>query len=329
MEQKTVLITGIGGNVGQGIIRNIKASDYPIRIVGTNISEFSAGNHLADAFYRVPFGFDPNFIKTIKDIVEKERVDLIIPATDFETYYLSLNANNIPCKIAASGADATEKYLDKYLSWQLHQKHSIPFASSILPSKYNADFDLAIAKPRKGRGSKGLVRNIKNTTEIKMMDDEEYMIQRMHEGREITTAVYVTYNDRRIHGLISLERSLENGATTYCRVVRDFDDKLIKIAEKMISVTNLAGSFNIQSIVEESGNVFPFEVNCRISGTNSIRSSFGFKDVLYTLQELLYNEIPSPVEIIEGFAYRYLSDVIYLGKENELKGNNQDKFIIF
>jgi len=329
MERKTVLVTGIGGNVGQGILRNLIESKYPIRLIGTNITKLSAGNHFVDAFYKVPFGFDADFIPTLKQIVENEKVDLIIPSTDFEAYYLSIHQADFKCRIAVSGPIATEAYLDKYLTWQLHTKSNVPFAESVLPSEYRNNFEMAIAKPRKGRGSKGIFKNIKNSADIKLLKDDDYIIQRMYEGREITTAVYVTYNERRIHGLISMDRSLENGATTYCKVVRDFDDKFTEIAETMISVTNLKGAFNIQSIVDESGRIFPFEVNCRISGTNSIRSNFGFNDVLYTIQELLYNETPTSVEIIEGFAYRYLSDVIYFGQESDLIGNRQDKFIIF
>ena len=128
MEQKTILVTGIGGNVGQGILRNIIESKYPIRLIGTNITQFSAGNHFVDKFYKVPFGFDSEFIPTIKRIVENEKVDLIIPSTDFEAYYLSINQIEFQCKIAVSGPIATEAYLDKYLTWKLHSKHKIPFS---------------------------------------------------------------------------------------------------------------------------------------------------------------------------------------------------------
>lgn len=89
MVEKRVLVTGIGGNVGQGIIRNIKATSFNIKVVGTNIDDFSAGNHLCDVFYKVPYAYDENYISTIKLIVEKETIDLILPATDFEVFYLS------------------------------------------------------------------------------------------------------------------------------------------------------------------------------------------------------------------------------------------------
>mgnify|MGYP000076481693 FL=1 len=51
---KKVLVSGIGGNVGQGIIRNINKVFPNVIIVGVDINDFSSGNHLCDIFYKVP-----------------------------------------------------------------------------------------------------------------------------------------------------------------------------------------------------------------------------------------------------------------------------------
>ncbi len=326
METKTVLVTGIGGNVGQGIIRNILSTSYPIRIVGTNISDFSAGNHLVDSFYKVPFGYDASYVNRIKEIIKKEKVDLIISSTDFESYYLAIHKDKINCQIAGSELEASEKYLDKYLTYVHHKSANIPFAESCLPSEFKGQFSKSLAKPRKGRGSKGLIFNVKD---VSGLSDEEYMVQEMHTGIEITSAVYRRYKDGIIHGIITMERSLENGATTYCKVVHKFDNQVFKIAQAMCENTpGLKGAFNIQSIVNRNEEVVPFEINCRISGTNSIRSGFGFKDVNYTIEELLWGLEPQRPFIKQGVAYRILTDVIYTNSEN-LNGNKQDEFILF
>jgi carbamoyl-phosphate synthase large subunit len=324
LESKTVLVTGIGGNVGQGIIRNILDTNFPIKIIGTNISKLSAGNHWVDSFYIVPYGYAGNYIKEIKKIIEKEKIDLIIPSTDFETYTLSQNEKQLTCKISCSGKNATSIYLDKYDTWLHHSKYSIPFSQSSLPSEYSSQFEQNIAKPRQGRGSKGLVFNIQDTSSLR---DKEYLIQNLEQGIEITTAVYRSYINKEILGFISMERSLENGATTYCRVTKEHDSQIEKIAQKMILHSDLRGSFNIQSIVNKKNQVIPFEINCRISGTNSIRSGFGFKDVKYTLEELLWARNPEKINTSNGIAFRYLHDVIYPhGIDENLKGNQTDNF---
>lgn len=325
MEKKTVLVTGTGGNVGQGVLRNIRSLGYDIRIVGTDISAFTAGNHLCDATHAVPYSYDEKYIPAIKAIVDSEKIDLIIPTTDYEIYYLSLHQQTLRTLVAASDAQVAKKYLDKYLTFEHHQKLGIPFAKSWLPKDYdNSQIDI-ILKPREGRGSRGILIN---PVDPKSFGDD-CMIQPLHKGREITTAFYVK-KDNTLHGLFTMERELSNGATSKSIVVREFDDKIEPILLKMIASGGLKGSLNLQSIVDENGNVIPFEVNCRISGTNSIRHNLGFQDVKYTLQEYLYNEQPDEVNTTDGIAIRLLYDVIYPNATDEKTlTNNQCGHIVY
>ncbi|WP_300691388.1 ATP-grasp domain-containing protein [Chryseobacterium sp.] len=325
MENKTVLVTGIGGNVGQGILRNIIKTKFPIRLVGCNIADFSAGNHLCDAFYKVPYAMAENYIDTINNIVEKENIDLIIPSTDYEVYYLALHKEKLKANAVVSDVNTSKKYLDKYLSYIHHKENDLPFAKAYLPKDYtDGIFKDYIVKPREGRGSRGLHINPKDISAF----DESYIVQQLIQGKEITTAFYVN-KDNELHGFINLERTLENGATNECFVNRSFDKELEIILKKLISKNDFVGSANLQSIVNENGEIIPFEINCRISGTNSIRSNFGFEDVKYTLEEHLYNISPSKINIVEGTAIRILMDVIYPSQINvdNLKDNSSPHYI--
>jgi carbamoyl-phosphate synthase large subunit len=315
MDQKKVLVTGIGGNVGQGIIRNIRATNFPIEVVGCNVLAFSAGNHLCDSFYQTPYAFDKDYIQTIIEIVKRERIDLVIPSTDYEVYYLAKSKAQIPCALAVSDAETAGIYLDKYKTFLHHKKHGIPFAPAFLPDQYKpGSFSEYIVKPREGRGSRGLHINPASLDGF----TDEYMVQELYKGNEITTAFYVN-QDNKLHGFINLQRELENGATNECRVDRSHDQKLEEILKKIIGHAKIAGSANLQSIVTEGGDIVPFEVNCRISGTNSIRSNFGFEDVKYTLEEFLYHRPLSKPEIKNGVAVRILMDVIYPDQTDKSK----------
>ena len=326
MATRKVLVTGIGGNVGQGIIRNIRATYPQLHITGVDTCSFSAGNHLCDVFYTVPYAWSDNYIGSVQHICATEKIELVIPSTDSEVFYLAKNRSAFAAVIAASGASAAGIYLDKYLSWQHHHQHHIPFAAADLPSAYNGQFMHWIAKPRKGRGSRGLLINPTNWADLK---DEEYIIQELHTGKEITTAFYVDKH-RRLHGMITLLRYLENGATTQCKVVFDYDAVITPILQAMIAHSDICGAANLQSIVCEDGSIQPFEINCRISGTNSIRSNFGFEDVKYTLQEYLFNETPAAPAVIPGVAVRILMDIIYKGQDNfNSCRDNKTAFTIF
>lgn len=306
MEKRTVLVTGIGGNVGQGILRNIRSLDLPITLVGTDIAAFTPGHHLCDKTYQVPYSYDEGYIPKIKEITAAEKVGLILPSTDYEVYYLSENKERLNAVVAASEAQTARTYLDKYKTYQYLSQNGIPFAKSWIAGDYDFSEKEIIAKPREGRGSRGILINPENPNGL----PDGYMIQPLHKGTEITTAVYVDRQSK-LHGLFTMERSLSNGTTIESKVVFGYDQKMTAIAQKMIELGGLAGSFNIQSIVTQDGEIIPFEVNCRISGTNSIRHNLGFQDVKYTIQEYLLDEKPDRPKVIPGIATRILMDVVY------------------
>lgn len=312
MEEKTILVTGIGGNVGQGVLRNIRSMGRNIRLVGTDIAQFNAGCHLCDATYKVPYSYDPSYLDTVRDIVRRENISLIIPTTDYEVFYLSDAASTLGAPVVASEASVAKRYLDKYETYLYHTKYGIPFSKSWLPSEYDGACADIILKPREGRGSRGIHINPENPTSF----SDDYMIQPRHEGIEITTAFYVTKSGK-LHGLITMDRELANGATSRSTVNRRWDGRLQTIIEQMIALGGLHGSLNLQSIVTPDDDIIPFEVNCRISGTNSIRHNLGFRDVVYTVQEHLYHEEPEKPNVIDGIAVRLLYDVIYPGATNE------------
>ena len=317
MEAKTVLVTGIGGNVGQGILRNIASLNLSIRLIGTDIASFTPGNHLCDATYKVPYSYDESYIPTLQNIIDKEKVDLVLPSTDYEVYYLSQNAEKLNAIVVASDAKTAKTYLDKYESYVYLSQNNIPFAKSWLTGDYDFSEKEIIAKPREGRGSRGILLNPENPNQL----PNGYMIQPLAKGIEITTAVYVNKQGK-LHGLFTMERSLTNGTTTESKVVFQYDNEITIIAEKMIALGGLVGSFNIQSIVTTKGEIVPFEINCRISGTNSIRHNLGFQDVKYAIQEYLLNEIPDKPKPIEGIATRILMDVVYPNISDFSKLNN-------
>jgi carbamoyl-phosphate synthase large subunit len=318
MDAKTVLVTGIGGNLGQGILRNISNLQWPIRVVGCNVTEFSSGNYLCDATYKVPYAFEQDYIAVINKIIVTEKVDLIIPSTDYEVYYLALHKAVIKAQVVTCDVEKAKMFLDKYLTYQCFEENEIPFAKSWLPSTFDFSCSEYIAKPREGRGSRGILINPPEPQNL----NDEYMIQPLHKGIEITTAVYVTKKGE-LHGVFSMERQLENGTTSQTIVNDTYDGSFRKIAQQIIALGGIRGSFNLQSIVDENGAIFPFEVNGRISGTNSIRHNLGFQDVKYILQEYLYHLEPDPIAPQKGIATRIYLDVIYRNAESFQDLNNK------
>ncbi|TAF34973.1 MAG: ATP-grasp domain-containing protein [Cytophagales bacterium] len=307
MAKYNVLVTGIGGNVGQGIIRNLQSLKLDMRIVGCNVTEVSPGSHLCDVVYKVPFAYEEAYISELLAICKQENIQLVLPSTDYEVYYLSLHQARFEAAIPVSNPETNLCFLDKYKTWEFFNAHQIPFAASYLPSNYAGQFSEYIVKPREGRGSRGLHLNPTNWKSF----SDEYMIQRLHKGKEITTAFYITRSGE-LHGLITFERELQSGATVFCEVCTQYDSKMLEIIQKMMKHLPISASCNVQAIVDkDTQQIIPFEINGRISGTNSIRSQFGFKDIQYLVEEFLLDQNPEPIKVTGGSAIRVLMDVIY------------------
>ncbi len=302
---KKILVTGIGGNVAHGVLRNILNLKINVFLVGIDIKKVSAGNHLCDKVYQVPLSNSDEYIPCIIKICKKEKIDLIIPTTDFEIYYLAKAREKLPV-LAASDAKVAQTFLNKYKTWLAFKKFNIPFADTRRPSEYKNDFKEIIVKPAEGVGSKGIQINPKDPKSF----PEDYVIQKLYKGEEITTAFYVT-KDKKLLGFITFKRSLYHGTTTMCEVTSKYDQALKKLIKQIVENFDIKGSCDIQSIVIDDGKIIPFELNCRLSGTNSIRGEFGFEDVRYTIEEYLFNRKVKKPSIKKGSSIKIWIDIVY------------------
>lgn len=304
---KTVLVTGVGGNVGQGVIRNIRHFCPKLRIVGTDIAKVTAGHYFLDAFYTVPYSYHEDFSEILHCICAGENISLIIPTTDYEVYYISLPGHFPP--VLASPPETTRVFLDKYLTFTEFKRYGLPFPDTCLPSQYTGQIKNFLVKPREGRGSRDIHIQPANPRDF----DDRFIVQEIVVGQELTTAFYVRKNGK-VHGMITFSRELASGMTERCEVVIQHNQVLEELINAMVRRFAIRGPCNLQSIVTRKNELFPFEVNCRYSGTNSIRSQLGFTDVYYGIQEYLLHENPAPCDISSGSAIRLFMDIVYPGK---------------
>lgn len=285
----------------------LRSLPHDLVIVGTNTSVVSGGNHLCDIVQEVPFSTDESYVPVVENLCSERDVQLIIPTTDLETVVLTSSERGLP-PVAASPHDTCALYLDKWMTFQAFADAGIPFASSVLPSAWKGQFEYCIVKPRQGRGSRAVSRDPTNPRNW----SDEFVVQQRYKGPEITVAFYVDAKGR-IVGFIALERWLRNGATDMCTTTEKYDNELATLIHQVCKFRPVRGSCNIQLIADPSHGLIPFEINCRISGTNAIRHNFGFRDVQYTLEEWLLGKAPEPPLITAGSATRLLMDVIYPG----------------
>ena len=79
-----VLISGADGDVSQGIIKSLNESSLDIVVYKACISEKSSWLYKDDNSYIVPFSNHQDYISTLIKIINKNNIEVFIPAVDGE-----------------------------------------------------------------------------------------------------------------------------------------------------------------------------------------------------------------------------------------------------
>ena len=86
----TVLVTGVGAIIGQGIIKSIRKSKQKVRIVGLDRSSNSPGPSLCDVFYKKPTcdESDEDYLEFWITILQQSSVNIVLPGLEVDTFFL-------------------------------------------------------------------------------------------------------------------------------------------------------------------------------------------------------------------------------------------------
>lgn len=79
MAKARILLTTAGGGNANNLIRSVHNSELDCYFVGTNISKFELMKSIADKNYIVPRFSSDEYVESVKKIMEKEKIDFMIP----------------------------------------------------------------------------------------------------------------------------------------------------------------------------------------------------------------------------------------------------------
>ena len=97
-----VLVTSVGGNVGQGIVKALRAAKQTFHIVGLDMEPLSAGFSFVDAYYTVPRSGAPGFVERLKEIHGLEQFEAIYVCSHAELDYFSSQRAELEHGLGAS-----------------------------------------------------------------------------------------------------------------------------------------------------------------------------------------------------------------------------------
>jgi carbamoyl-phosphate synthase large subunit len=329
MEAVTVLVTGAGSAVGQAIIKALRFSGLPLRIVAADIGPLSAALYRADAGAIIPRVEDADALPRIMTVLREHRAHAVMVGSEFDLDFFSKHRDAICAQTGAIVLASSPKTVrianDKWETAEFLRKNGLPYVESHVPrDKADARAKAAswgyplVLKPRCGTSSRH-VHILNSESEFDARYDEvpgpvlQRLIARPEKGlqNEFTCSVFKCA-DGRIVGPFTASRLVRDGHSHIIEVRHE--TALYPLLEAIAASLDIMGSFNIQLMMGKTGPV-PFEFNARFSGTTAVRAYFGFNEPAMAVRHFVLGEKLETPRIRTGMAFRYDEHVFVEGKE--------------
>ena len=123
----TVLLSASGSPGSARLIRALHGNgERTVRIVGTDMNENPIGRFLCDVFHVVPPGSDPGYPDAILDLVERERVDVVLPQSSFDLQALAEARERFSVPVLVSSPETVRRSNDKAETYALLGRIGVP-----------------------------------------------------------------------------------------------------------------------------------------------------------------------------------------------------------
>lgn len=293
-----ILVSGVAGDIGFGLGRILREWSLFDKLYGIDILKDHAGSLIFDFTDVAPRADSYAYIDWVIDYVKIHNIEIFVPTSEAEILQVSRNITvfNSVCRVLINGSRLIEKSLDKNetLNYLENCGVDVPKHGLVEPAFKPTRYPI-IVKPRRGQGSKGLLK-VSNAAQFYKIG-EDYVWQEYLEpnDEEYTCAVYVSKALK--SRILLLKRVLVGGITGRAIVVNNIE--IEKYVKKIIAAWNVAGLYNIQLRLTKDGPKL-FEINPRISSTVVFRDKLGFKDFKWWVLETLGMELPHYEEVCAG-----------------------------
>lgn len=229
----------------------------------------------ADKFEIVPRVDHPDYIKHIKKLCIKYKINAVLSLIDPELTLLASYKSEFEkddIHVIVSAKEMVDICFDKYLTYQFLQKHEIPSIPTFLNideviEKVNSGeikFPLII-KPRNGSASLGIrkVYSINELEEFKVKS-QEMIVQPFISGEEFGVDCYIDLLTKQPTNIF-MKRKITMRAGETDKSIAFKDPELKRIIQKLINVLNPLGPIDIDCFKIEDRYIIS-EINPRFGG---------------------------------------------------------------
>ncbi|MFD4370419.1 ATP-grasp domain-containing protein [Streptomyces sp. NPDC058486] len=323
-----VLVTGAGGPSGVCFLR---ALDGVAERYAADLDPNGAGLYLVPRAYRmlVPPGAAPGYAEALLRLCARHEIDVLVPTVDAELVALAHAAGAFAAagvRVLVSPADALETCLDK---WRLAEacQGAVRLPDTRLLGAPGAAEQPgggfpAIAKPRTGSGSRGIVL-VRSAADLAGLPrDGSYLLQEFLPGTEYSVDVLTDAGGRVVAAVPRARDKTDSGIVVAGRVL-DLPE-LSGIAEDTVRTLGLRGVLNVQVREDRAGKAALLEVNPRPPGGMSLTVAAGVDMPKWAVASLLGMELPDRIVQRETAIVRHWQDVVLSPRELGAMGDTTE-----
>jgi len=286
----TFLVSASGAPGTAALLRGLRENgERDVRLVGTDMSERSVGRHLCDAFHLVPAGSDSGFADAVLDVVERERVDAVLPQSSFDLAGLAAHRERFPVPVLVSSPDTIHRSNDKAATYALLERLGLraPASRRVTGGRALAQAAEELGYPERavcfkpvfGSGSRGfrvldatvdrakqLLEERPGTLAMRLTDVVELLpqeggpdllVMELAQGRE-RTVDGIARSGQVVLGHAKTRESMRAGLAMYFETLNDH--WLLEVAQRIVAELGIEYFFNIQLVGDHV-----IEINPRIS----------------------------------------------------------------
>lgn len=319
-----VLVLGVGGNVSQGILKALRASDLDLHIVGACIGPLSTGLYMCDEACISPYANDPKFIGWLTGVCNEKNIDIVLTGVEENIRAIAKDIDTFRAGTKAIFVSSSYEQLlvgqDKLATCRWLKENGCNYPDFCELTDKKGCEELAkrtgyplIAKPCSGKSAQGIFF-VRNDEELaRFSGTEGYVLEEClgTDKDEYTVGCYCN-KEGRLMDVIVMHRDLRHGTTMHAVVVEN--EAIRAEAERICKAYKPGGPMNIQMRVDKNGRAVCFEMNVRFSGTTAMRANFGYRDVEAMIREyVLGEEIEDCFNVRPGEAFRYDNEMYIFG----------------
>lgn len=287
--KKKILLTA-GGTATTwhfcNIIKKYFPDEFEIHVCDINEEKLVPAAIFADRYYKVPSIYEENYKEYMYNLLEKEKIDIIIPLIDFDLLTFAsdnLQLQKLNVYSTAPSKETIETLSNKYNMNKFMTENNIctPKIFDINEIDLNTEY---VIKPIKGFGSKN-VRILKGD-QIKDSITSEEIIQEKCDSKEVTAEVY---NGKFLK--VFIRERIETKCGVCTKMVPVYDDNIYNEIYNLTQKIECPRAFCIQFMKNNKNQWSIVDCNLRIGAGTALSTKIGFQLVRALLTDLLGKEV--------------------------------------